>query len=68
MKKWEYKTLEFELDTSFWSSTTDFPNEAIQEQLNIFGNEGWELVNTVSNSEYHGQTSKILLIFKRQKE
>lgn len=67
MKKWEYKTLEIKLEVSIWSGNSDFPNEIIIEQLNIMGEDGWELANTVANAESHGQTSKILLIFKRPK-
>lgn len=68
MQKWEYKTLEFELDSNFWLGTSNFPQTEIESNLNNLGEEGWELMNSITNSESHGKATRLLLIFKRPKE
>jgi Domain of unknown function (DUF4177) len=63
---WEYKTIELEMDSSIWSGKSDFPeNQKLETQLNTLGLHGWELVNTIANSAYQGQATKMLFIFKR---
>lgn len=66
--KWEYKTTTIKLKSGFWGNSNFPDNEQLDELLRPFGEEGWELINAVPNAEYHGQTTKILLFFKRQKQ
>lgn len=44
MKKWEYKTFQFNIESS--NDSTDKSNETDLE-LAKFGNEGWELVSVM---------------------
>ena len=55
----EYRTILFK-EHSFWSASVD--EVALQEKLNTFGRQGWELVAT--ERARVGYTS-LLLIFKR---
>jgi len=43
MNKWEYKVVTLRLKRKFFSG--QFDAQALQEELNKFGQEGWELVN-----------------------
>ncbi len=66
--KWEYKTATIKLESSFWGNSNFPDNKQLDEFLVPFGEDGWELVNSVPNAEYQGQTTKILLFFKRPKQ
>lgn len=57
MQKWEYKTLLLDSNTVGW----DFWKNQNPKILQELGNEGWELVGTLSSGD-------CLLIFKRPKQ
>ena len=65
MKKWEYNTLSLEFKRNWWGKS-DFPTQEINSTCNKLGLEGWELVNIQTNSVYQGQSTHLLLIFKRE--
>ena len=66
MKKYEYKTLEFEANDSLMSKSMHLDSNEVQEVINNLGEEGWELVNSIDYA-LNGFTSKIILFFKREK-
>ncbi len=67
MTQWEYKTFVMEQKSSFWGYSNFEEKEVIENELNELGQEGWELVSGIPNAELHGKTTKVMLIFKRQK-
>lgn len=64
--KWEYKTYVLNAKTSFWGGK--FKSESLDEVLNRFGDEGWELVNTVSSNHGYGDTRCIFLFLKEKQK
>uniref|UniRef100_A0A7V4CII0 DUF4177 domain-containing protein n=1 Tax=candidate division WOR-3 bacterium TaxID=2052148 RepID=A0A7V4CII0_UNCW3 len=78
-KKWEYKIKVLEVHShpilalGRWQIEGDdkkiikeFPN--VEKYINQLGEEGWELVGTAPGSDSQGTITKVLLIFKREKE
>ena len=66
LMKWEYKTLKIEPEKKFWSWGGDLDSEGVDSQLNLMGQQGWELVSAFdTNSSTHGATRFVVLIFKR---
>lgn len=64
MDKYEYKT--FTYDTKgFWGGSVDI--NQFQNELNALGDDGWELVNSVSTTQSYGSSKSIVCIFKRKK-
>jgi len=43
----------------------ELEDDALIEEMNILGNEGWELVSSIDHA-VGGSTTSIVLIFKRQ--
>ena len=60
--KWEYKTIT--LDTKTFAGR--FKQEKLSEELNLIGEEGWELVNY--STPFYFFTGPINTIFKRPVE
>jgi hypothetical protein len=60
--RWEYATVL--IDVGGWVSAKVDP-DATNTELNRYGAEGWELVNTFGVNEGQGRTSKLVAIFKR---
>jgi len=68
MAKWEYKSLEFSLEPGKGILGTFKLNlSKFDEEMNQMGEEGWELVNTMTTSEGRGTTTQIVSVFKRLK-
>ncbi len=62
--KWEYKILKFQ--PSFWLG--NIKDEEIQKELNLYGDQGWELCGTFDiNTNVNGRTSEIVFTLKRVK-
>lgn len=59
--RWEYKTVKFD-NCRRWTGSLDLG--LLNEQLNLLGRDGWELVQLTPTSPYGGGT---MAIFKRQK-
>lgn len=66
MKKFEYKTLEFQADDSKFTKSMHVDSNEIETKLNDLGKEGWELVNSI-DYVVNGFTIKVILFFKREK-
>lgn len=65
MDKYEYKTLTYDTK-GFWGGSVDAGQ--FQSELNILGNDGWELVSSISTTQSYGSSKSIVCIFKRKKE
>ena len=63
--KWEYKTVQFEYKSLF-SSRLDA--DALQDDLNGLGNNGWELVELKFNMGNLGNNIAAIAILIRPKE
>ena len=55
--KFEYKIIKVAI----------YKEKKFEEELNRWGKEGWELVNTLSKASGFGTTTSLFLIFKREK-
>ena len=42
--------------------------QQIEQQLNLLGNEGWEMVSCTSTNQSYGASKSIVCMFKRKKE
>lgn len=56
---WEYKVLTFKLG---WRG---FKYEEIEETLNEWGRDGWEMLNSIAPSFGSGQAMEVAVILKR---
>lgn len=63
MERWEYKTLTFKTG-GFWGGKVD--KLEFQEQLNLYGREGWELVSCFDTSQGQGASRDVVAVFKRR--
>ncbi|MFD3162568.1 DUF4177 domain-containing protein [Herpetosiphon sp. NSE202] len=63
MQQWEYH-VELVDVSGFWGPNVD--PAAISLMLNKAGKDGWELVNLVDLNHGQGQSSRLLVTFKRQ--
>ncbi|WP_391572188.1 DUF4177 domain-containing protein [Cohnella sp.] len=69
MAKWEYKSLEFFIEKvgRGYFDTTRLNLTKFDQEINQMGEEGWELVNTMTTSDHQGTTGQIVSVFKRLK-
>lgn len=61
--RWEYRVLHIDVDGWIFGPTLD--PQALNEQLNEYGEDGWELVHVVDVSRGQGRTSDLVVLFKR---
>jgi len=64
MEQWEYKTIKIKTG-GFLGGKVD--EEQLEQQLNDYGCEGWELASCFDTSSYQGQSREIVIVFKRRK-
>ena len=64
MKKFEYKSVEF--DTNGFFSGGKLDSKEFDRTLNDLGREGWELVSCVATSYARGETRWVYAVFKRE--
>ena len=64
MEKFEYKVVVYDTK-GFWGGTVD--SNTLEKQLNLLGNDGWELVSCTSSNQSYGSSKSIVCIFKRKK-
>lgn len=65
MEKYEYKT--FTYDTKgFWGGTVD--TNQFEKELNNLGNDGGEMVSSLSTTQAYGSSKSVVCIFKRKKD
>jgi hypothetical protein len=67
MKRWEYKVVKMGASGSFlgWGGGR-VDDVAMSAELNGLGAIGWELTAVFDTSQFHGKTSDIVLLFKRE--
>lgn len=59
MNHWHYRVITYKLK---WKG---FDYAEVEQQLNAYGAEGWEMVNTISPSFGSGQTIEVAVVLKR---
>ena len=64
--RWEYRTLLWNARKGLLGGKID--REQLDDQLNVLGQEGWELVSSSATTREGGSTQDIVLILKRPKE
>ena len=64
MEKFEYKVVVYDTK-GFWGGSVD--QKQLENQLNLLGNDGWELVSSTSTNQSYGSSKSIVCIFKREK-
>ena len=62
--KWEYHVLKLKTDYGFWSGT-EFNAEALQNELNRLGSDGWELVSIFDIEKVKGGSKYVNVVLKR---
>ena len=65
MAQWEYKTIKHTF--SGWTRTK-FNTDELDDELNEYGAQGWELVSSFDTSRYEGASNGSVIIFKRRIE
>lgn len=63
MDKWEYKTIKFKTGGFMGGKINE---EKFQDELNIHGQDGWELVSCFDTSQYEGASRDVIVVFKRK--
>ncbi len=63
MEKFEYKVAVYDTK-GFWGGNVEVL--AIENQLNQFGNDGWEMISCTSTNQSYGASKSIVCIFKRK--
>jgi hypothetical protein len=61
--RWEYRTLLWDARKGLLGGKID--REELDDQLNLLGEEGWELVSAATTTIEGGSTRDVLLILKR---
>ena len=65
MEKFEYKGVAYDTK-GFWGGGVE--TQQIEDQLNLIGNDGWEMVSCTSTNQSYGASKSIVCIFKRRKD
>ena len=65
MEKFEYKVVTYDTG-GFAGGKVDALR--MEEQLNLIGNDGWEMVSCTSTNMNEGASRSIVCIFKRRKD
>ena len=63
MDRFEYKVLAYDTKGFFGGSVEV---EQLEEQLNLLGEEGWEMVSSTNSTQSYGASKSIVCIFKRK--
>lgn len=61
--KWEYRTFLWETRKGFLGGKLD--RQGLEDQLNLVGQDGWELVSVSNPTMDGGSTRNLVLILKR---
>lgn len=65
MKCWSYRVIEFDPQKGFnLGGKVDV--QEIEEQLNLLGQQGWEVVSNFTTNEGYGTTKKIVFTLKKE--
>ena len=65
MDKYEYKVAVYDTK-GFWGGNVEV--NQIEDQLNLLGNDGWEMVSSTSTNQSYGASKSIVCFFKRKKD
>ena len=65
MEKYEYKVVAYDTK-GFFGGNVEISQ--IEKQLNLLGNDGWEMVSSTTTSQSYGASKSIVCIFKRKKD
>ncbi len=65
MEKFEYKVVTYD-PSGFFGGNVQV--NQIENQLNMLGNDGWEMISCTSSNQSYGSTKSLVCIFKRKKE
>jgi len=63
-EKWEYSTVHLKIGGIMGPKVN---TDALNAELNLYGDAGWELVNAFDISKNSGMTSGIMAVFKRSR-
>ncbi|KKO52632.1 DUF4177 domain-containing protein [Paenibacillus sp. DMB20] len=63
MDQWEYKTVKYQTGGFLGGKVNE---DELNELLNSYGYEGWELVSCFDTSQNQGQSRDVIAIFKRR--
>jgi hypothetical protein len=64
--QWEYATLKIPTDFGFFSGT-DFDASKLGDQLNVYGEHGWEVISVFDIEKVKGGSKFVVVIMKRPK-
>ncbi len=64
MERYEYKVVTYDTK-GFFGGKVDVGQ--LEYQLNLIGDEGWEMVSCTSTNESYGSSKSIVCIFKRRR-
>ncbi|MCH2021366.1 MAG: DUF4177 domain-containing protein [Saprospiraceae bacterium] len=64
MQQFEYKTYTIPLKNGLFSKKQDLETEIIEDEMNLMGKKGWELVTHFTRQK-NGFSQYAVLIFKR---
>ena len=64
MEHFEYKVVVYDTK-GFWGGNVE--SNQLENQLNLLGSDGWELVSCTSTNQSYGSSKSIVFIFKRKK-
>ncbi len=65
MDKFEYQVYEVDMKKKFWGSNK-VKTLKLQRDLNLLGQQGWELSSEIENISGGGYTKGVILLFKRK--
>lgn len=66
MKRFEYHI--YKLEAGGWFSSGKVDTTIMDQRINEYGAEGWELISSFDTNQYHGETRDVIMIFKREKQ
>ena len=64
MEQFEYTVAVYDTK-GFWGGNVE--SNQLENQLNLLGGDGWELVSCTSTNQSYGSSKSIVFIFKRKK-
>ena len=64
MEKFEYKVVTYDTK-GFFGGQIEISQ--LEDELNLLGNDGWEMISCTSSNQSYGSTRSIVCIFKRKK-
>jgi len=65
MESFEYKVMTYDTK-GFFGGNVEV--QQIEDQLNLLGNDGWEMVSCTTTNQSYGSSKSIVCIFKRKKD